>query len=111
MIMDPKEWRKYEKKLGIWRREVEKMLPNQRIVVGKSSRWFWAAYPLGSGNNLQKTASKSLLEMLQNTPKLSKKNCFYTEIFYIQKSENENFIFDLSMILKSWNRYGNGCSK
>jgi hypothetical protein len=57
---------------------------------------FWVAYPLGSVTNLQKTTSKSLLEMLQNTPNLSKNFCFYTEIFCIQKSENENFIFDLS---------------
>jgi hypothetical protein len=65
------------------RRRVEKWLPNQRMDVGKSSRWFWVAYPLRSVNNLQKTASKSLLEMLQNTPNLSKNLCFYTEIFYI----------------------------
>jgi hypothetical protein len=44
----------------------------------------WAAFPPLSGKNLQKTASKSLLEMLQNTHKMSKKFCFYTEIFYIK---------------------------
>jgi hypothetical protein len=55
--------------------------------VGKSSRWFWAAYPFKSVTNLQKTASKSLLEMLQNTPNLSKKIMFLHRNFYIQKSE------------------------
>jgi hypothetical protein len=62
---------------------------------------FWAAYTLGSVTNLQKTASKSLLEMLQNTLNLSKNFCFYTEIFCIQKSENENLFFDLSKNVKS----------
>jgi hypothetical protein len=70
-------------------------------LLGKSSKWFWAAYPLRSDDNLQKTASKSLLEMLQNTLNLSKNLCFYTEFFYIQKYENENFIFDLSMSVKN----------
>jgi hypothetical protein len=52
--------------------------PTQEWFLGESSRVIWAAFPPLTGKNLQKTASKSLLEMLQNTPKLSKKNCFYT---------------------------------
>jgi predicted nucleic-acid-binding Zn-ribbon protein len=62
---------------------------------------FWAAYTLGSVTNLQKTASKSLLKMLQNTLNLSKKNCFYTEIFSIQKSENENLFLTFQRMLKA----------
>jgi hypothetical protein len=81
--------------------ELRNCYPTKEWMLGKSSKWFWAAYPLRSGNNLQKTASKSLLEMLQNTPNLSKNFCFYTEIFYIQKSENEKFIFDLSMSVRN----------
>jgi hypothetical protein len=77
---------------------VRKCYPTKECVLGQSSKWFWTAYPLGSGNNLQKTASKSLLEMLQNTPKLSKKILFLHRNFLHKKSENEKFIFDLSMI-------------
>jgi hypothetical protein len=62
---------------------------------------FWAAYTLGSVTNLQKTASKSLLEMLQNTLNLSKNFCFYTEIFSIQKSENENLFLTFQRMLKA----------
>jgi hypothetical protein len=62
---------------------------------------FWAAYTLGSVTNLQKTASKSLLEMLQNTLNLSKNFCFYTEIFSIQKSENENLFLTFLRMLKA----------
>jgi hypothetical protein len=61
--------------------------------VGKSSRWFWAAYPLRSVTNLQKTASKSLLEMLQNTPNLLKKISVFTQKFLHTKIRNINLIF------------------
>ena len=56
----------------------------QEWFLGESSRVIWAAFPPLTGKNLQKTASKSLLEMLQNTPKMSKKSVFYTEILYIK---------------------------
>ena len=39
--------------------------------------------------------------MLQNTLNLSKKNCFYTEIFSIQKSENENLFLTFQRMLKA----------
>jgi hypothetical protein len=41
------------------------LLPNQVEVFGKPPRCFWTAYTFKSVTNLQKTASKSLLEMLQ----------------------------------------------
>jgi hypothetical protein len=47
---------------------------------------FWAAYTLGSVTNLQKTASKSLLEMLQNTLNLSKKISVFTQKFLAYKN-------------------------
>jgi hypothetical protein len=62
---------------------------------------FWAAYTLGSVTNLQKIASKSLLGMLQNTLNLSKNFCFYTEIFSIQKYENENLFLTFLRMLKA----------
>jgi hypothetical protein len=42
-----------------------------------------------------------LLEMLQNTLNLSKNFCFYTEIFSIQKSENENLFLTFQRMLKA----------
>ena len=39
--------------------------------------------------------------MLQNTLNLSKKFCFYTEIFSIQKSENENLFLTFQRMLKA----------
>ena len=39
--------------------------------------------------------------MLQNTPNLSKKFCFYTEIFYIQKSENESLYLTYLWVLET----------
>jgi hypothetical protein len=47
----------------------------------------WAAFPLVAGKNLQKPASKSLLEMLQNTHKVKKIFCFYTENFHMKISK------------------------
>jgi hypothetical protein len=59
--------------------------PTQEWFLGESSKVIWAAFPPPTGKNLQKTTSKSLLEMLQNTPKMLQKNfCFYTEIFSIK---------------------------
>ena len=78
------------------------MLPNQREVCWEASYvFFWAANTLGSVTNLQKTTSKNLLEMLQNTLNLSKNFCFYTEIFSIQKSENENLFLTFQSMLKA----------
>jgi hypothetical protein len=48
---------------------VRESLPNQGWFLGKSCGWIWAAFPLVAGKNLQKPASKSLLEMLQKTHK------------------------------------------
>ena len=42
--------------------------------------------------------------MLQNTPNLSKIFCFYTEIFYIQKSENESLILTYLWVLETENQ-------
>jgi hypothetical protein len=42
-----------------------------------------------TGENLQKTTSYCLLEMLQNTQKVKENLCFYTEIFCIQISANK----------------------
>jgi hypothetical protein len=39
--------------------------------------------------------------MLQNTLNLSKNFCFYTEIFSIQKSENENLFLTFQRMLKA----------
>jgi hypothetical protein len=47
-----------------------------------------------------KISKQSLLEMLQNTLNLSKNFCFYTEIFSIQKSENENLFLTFQRMLK-----------
>ena len=62
---------------------------------------FWAAYTLGSVSNLQKTTSKNLLEMLQNTLNLSTNFCFYTKKFSIQKFENENLFLTFQRMLKA----------
>ena len=53
-------------------------------------------FPLLSGMYLQKTASKSLLEMLQNTPNMLQKISVITQKFYIEKSELKVYVFDLS---------------
>ena len=53
-------------------------------------------FPLLSGMYLQKTASKSLLEMLQNTPNMLQKISVFTHKFYIEKSELKIYVFDLS---------------
>jgi hypothetical protein len=45
---------------------------------------------------LQKTTSKSLLEMLQNTPNMLQKISVFTQKFYIEKSELKIYVFDLS---------------
>ena len=42
--------------------------------------------------------------MLQNTPNLSKNFCFYTEIFYIQKSESENLYLTYLWVLEIENQ-------
>jgi hypothetical protein len=39
--------------------------------------------------------------MLQNTLNLLKNFCFYTEIFSIQKSENENLFLTFQRMLKA----------
>jgi hypothetical protein len=62
------------------------LLPNNRRLL-LSILW----PKLGStspctGENLQKPASKSLLEMLQNTNKVKEKKKIYTEIFCIKIS-------------------------
>jgi hypothetical protein len=53
-------------------------------------------FPLFYGMYLQKTASKSLLEMLQNTPNMLQKISVFTQKFYIEKSELKIYVFDLS---------------
>ena len=93
--------KKYERKLGNARKKSGNSYPTQRVCWGSLLDDLEQFFPLLFGMYLQKTTNKSLLEMLQNTPNLSKKNCFYTEFFCIQKSENENFIFDLSKNVKS----------
>jgi hypothetical protein len=55
--------------------------PTKEWFLGKSSRVIWAAFPPLTGKNLQKTASKSLLEMLQNTPKMLQKISVFTQKF------------------------------
>ena len=54
--------------------------------------WILATYLLVTGKNLQKPASKCLLEMLHNTTKFRKKIVFYAEIFHI-KSPNECIVY------------------
>ena len=56
--------------------------PTQEWFLGESSRVIWAAFPPLTGKNLQKTANKSLLEMLQNTHKMSKFFLFLHRIFF-----------------------------
>jgi hypothetical protein len=53
-----------------------------------------AAFPLVSGKNLQKPASKSLLEMLHNTTKLRKISVFYAEIFHMKSPSNKTEIYE-----------------
>jgi hypothetical protein len=53
-----------------------------------------AAFPLVSGKNLQKLASKSLLEMLHNTTKLRKISVFYAEIFHMKSQSNKTEIYE-----------------
>jgi hypothetical protein len=77
--------------------KLRKCYPTKEWMLGKSSKWFWAAYLLRSGNNLQKNSKQKLAgNAAKHTKLVKKKNCFYTEIFYIQKSENESLYFDLS---------------
>jgi hypothetical protein len=84
MIIDKKMNEIMRENLDLQGKELGDSYPTQEWFLGESSRVIWAAFPPLTGKNLQKTASKSLLEMLQNTPKLSKNLCFYTEIFYIK---------------------------
>jgi hypothetical protein len=84
MIIDKRMNEIMKENLDLQGEELGDSYPTQEWFLGESSRVIWAAFPPLTGKNLQKTASKSLLEMLQNTPKLSKNFCFYTEIFYIK---------------------------
>jgi len=71
------------------------MLPNNRRVflsvlwpkMGNTSPCI--------GENLQKPASKNLLEMLQKTTKVKENLCFYTEIFCIKISARYIYLCDL----------------
>jgi hypothetical protein len=59
-----------------------------------------AAFPLVSGKNLQKPASKSLLEMLHNTTKLRKISVFYAEIFHMKSPSNKTEILKICDLSK-----------
>jgi hypothetical protein len=61
--------------------------PTKRDSWGSLLDRFGQRFPLLLVRTCKKTASKSLLEMMQNTPKMSKKFYFYTKKIYIKKSE------------------------
>jgi hypothetical protein len=69
-----------KEKLGNTRRKLGNSYPTQRVSWESLLDDLEQRFPLFSGMYLQKTASKSLLEMLQNTKNL----CFYTEILYVK---------------------------
>jgi hypothetical protein len=77
-------------------KELRDSYPTERVSWGSLLEWFEQRFPLFSGMYLQKTASKSLLEMLQNTPKMLQKISVFTQKFYMWKSELKNLYFDLS---------------
>jgi hypothetical protein len=62
---------------------------------------FWAANTLGSVNNLQKSASKACWKCCKTHLTCQKISVFYTEIFSIQKSENENLFLTFQRMLKA----------
>jgi hypothetical protein len=77
------------------------MLPNNRRLF-LSVLWL----EMGSnspctGENLQKPASKSLLEMLQKTTKVKENFCFYTEIFCIKISTRYKYLYDLFQVFEN----------
>jgi hypothetical protein len=80
---------------------LEKMR-KKRVLLPNNRRLFLSVlWPkMGStspctGENLQKPASKSLLEMLQKTTKVKENFCFYTEIFCIKISTRYKYFNDL----------------
>jgi hypothetical protein len=82
--MNTKKCWNESKKMKFTTEEVRDSLPNQWRPLGMFWEWISAAFPLVPGKNLQKPASKSLLEMLQNTQKVKKIFCFYTENFHMK---------------------------
>jgi hypothetical protein len=92
----PKRMKKYERKLGNTRRKLGNSYPTQRVYWGSPLDDLEQRFPLFSGMYLQKTASKSLLEMLQNTPNMLQKISVITHKFYIEKFELKIYVFDLS---------------
>ena len=92
MIIDKRKNEIMRENLNWQGEELGDSYPTQEWFLGESSRVIWAAFPPLTGKNLQKTASKGLLEMLQNTPKMSKKFLFLHKFFYI-KILNKKLIF------------------
>ena len=82
MIIDQRINEIMKENLDLQGEELGDSYPTQEWFLGESPRVIWAAFPPLTGKNLQKTASKSLLEMLQNTPKLSKKISVFTHNFF-----------------------------
>jgi hypothetical protein len=84
--------KEYCRKLEMRRKEKEKCYPNQEEVFGKPPRCCWAACTLKSVTNLQKTASKSLLEMLQKHQNMLQKFLFLHRNFQ-QTNMKDNIDF------------------
>ena len=108
--MDPKKNKKLKENLEFEGEKLGNSYPTENGFLGKSSWMTWEAFPplfwyVPAKNSKQKLAGNAAKHT-----ELLKKFLFLHRNFYIQKSENEKFIFDLSMIVKSWNIYGNGCS-
>jgi hypothetical protein len=85
--MIQKNMLKWKKNNEIYKRRGEGFVTQPRRLLGMSSEGILAVFPLVPGKNLQRTASKSLLEMLQNTKMLRKILCFYKENFHIKVSK------------------------
>ena len=88
--------KKYERKLGNARKKSGNSYPTQRVCWGNLLDYLEQLFPLLSGMYLRKTASKSLLEMLQNTPNMLQKISVFIQKFYIEKFELKIYVFDLS---------------
>jgi hypothetical protein len=70
MIIDKRMNEIMKENLDLQGEELGNSYPTQEWFLEESSRVIWVAFPPPTGKNLQKNSKQSLLEMLQNTPKM-----------------------------------------
>ena len=88
LVLNDTKMLKWKQENEIYKRESKGFVTQPMETLGDVVRIILTAFPLVPGKNLQKPASKSLLEMLQNTKMLRKIFYFYTENFHM-KSPSE----------------------